>query len=69
MAAKSVFDIKCFKDVKLGFTLRYIEIRNHFLKYPPPPPPPPPPSLYKQTNLTKDHLHLLWVNANGFQLK
>ena len=26
-------------------------------------------SLYKQTNLTKDHLHLLWVNANGFQLK
>ena len=38
MAVKSVFDIKCFKDVKFGFTLRYIEIRNHFLKYHPPPP-------------------------------
>ena len=24
-------------------------------------------SLYKQTNLTKDHWHLLWVNAYGFQ--
>ena len=38
MAVKSVFDIKCFKDVKFWveqsvFTLRYIEIRKHFLKY------------------------------------
>ena len=37
MAVKSVFDNKCFKDVKFGrtisFTLRYIEIRKHFLKY------------------------------------
>ena len=35
MAVKSVFDIKCFKDVKfwVSFTLRYIEIRKHFLKY------------------------------------
>ena len=38
MAVKSVFDIRCFKDVKFGFTLRYIEIRNHFLKYHSPPP-------------------------------
>ena len=36
MAVKSVCDIRCFKDVKFGFTLRYIEIRNHFLKYHPP---------------------------------
>ena len=43
MAVKSVFDIKCFKDVKckiwgrtFSFTLRYIKIRKHFLKYPPP---------------------------------
>ena len=46
MAVKSVFDIKCFKDVKfwgrtISFTLRYIEIRKHFLKYHSPPPPPP----------------------------
>ena len=38
MAVKSVFDIKCFEDVKFlvrttSFTLRYIEIRKHFLKY------------------------------------
>ena len=38
MAVKSVFDIKCFKDVKFGgktisFTLRYIGIREHLLKY------------------------------------
>ena len=38
MAVKSVFDIKCFKDVKfwgrtISFTLQYIEIRKHFLKY------------------------------------
>ena len=39
MAVKSVFDIKCLKDVKFGFTLRYIEIRNHFLTYHSPPPP------------------------------
>ena len=43
MAVKSVFDIKCFKDVKnlgktISFTLRYIEIRKHFLKYHSPPP-------------------------------
>ena len=45
MAVKSVFDIKCFKDVKnlgrtISFTLRYIEIRKHFLKYHSPPPVP-----------------------------
>ena len=38
MAVKSVFDIKCFKDVKFWveqsvLQLRYIEIRKHFLKY------------------------------------
>ena len=38
MAVKSVFDIKCFKDVKFWveqsvFTLRYKGIRKHFLKY------------------------------------
>ena len=27
----------------ISFTLRYIEIRKHFLKYHSPPPPPPPP--------------------------
>ena len=38
MAVKSVFDIKCFKDVKFWVeqpVLHYnnIEIRKHFLKY------------------------------------
>ena len=42
MAVKSVFDIKCFKNVKFWveqsvFTLRYIEIRKQFLKYHSPP--------------------------------
>ena len=43
MAVKSVFDMGGFKAVKFGFTLRYIEIRNHFFKYYSPLPPPPPP--------------------------
>ena len=33
MAVKSIFDIKCFKDVKFWFYIKYIEIRKHFLKY------------------------------------
>ena len=39
MAVKSIFDIICFKDVKVwvSFTLKYIEIRKHFLKYHSPP--------------------------------
>ena len=45
MAVKSVFDIKCFKDVQFWVeqsVLHYdIEIRKHFLKYHSPSPPPP----------------------------
>ena len=37
MAVKSVFDIKCFKDVNFWVEqlvyIRYIEIRKHLLKY------------------------------------
>ena len=37
MAVKSIFDIKCFRCKILGrtisFTIKYIEIRKHFLKY------------------------------------
>ena len=48
MAVKSIFDIKCFKDVKFWIEqsvyIKYIEIRKHFLKYHSPPPPPPVPA-------------------------
>ena len=38
MAVKFIFDIICLKDVfflgrTVSFTLKYIEIRKHFLKY------------------------------------
>ena len=52
MAMKSIFDIKCFKDVKfLGRTISFTFIiyRNQktFFKIAPPPPPPPPPCATK----------------------
>ena len=117
MAVKSVFDIKCFKDVKfwveqssiaiilmgkreliallnlsswclvmverlflavprgclqfvivvlpdhthlLFFTLRYIGIRKHFLKYHSPPPPPPCASKSFCLHMCYHILHFVW---------
>ena len=65
MVVKSVFDIRSFKDVKFGFTLRYIEIRNHFFKISPPPPPCASKSFCMY--MCYHNLHIVWKCADFLQ--